>query len=1092
MNAITTVDMETEISRSLYRYIFNRVVSRPHAELRHNVHLDPISKSSHLNSFTFDGTYYQLPYIGSWFVFLVDNRHIHHIRLPEDKTAVTCLADRKAMNKSTMGYCTRHHIDVRIICSSTGRSIPRRQVFVYPASDQQFLFMINKETIEKYTSTAEQAPNDLWINFYYHHSSLFKVSDYSSIDKYEIQSFLMKAMSPQSHAYRNGYLLLSPNSISESDITGDDQLELVEDPDIVGYFDVEIKEDYSSNGLYTLFHIPKNLNPDNDIIGHGVCDVVLYKEGYKNEGLMLSRAKTTRYVQTLTHNDFGIVTTFLRSYGANIDHDTKLMARVFVRNHHRKDLTLTRDANYTNCLYRLNDDLIVQHLTGKLNVPCWTAASLSKSKYAKILDTDYSKIVPSDLSDSIGALGYATSADTICKRVFHIPITSGVMPSFNISLPLCYAGCDDIIAHVYIDGLMIDNEHIRYKKNKQFLHIDILDGLQLGPYGCDMKSYEQYWNDLEHKETAYFTVEVFEGTPYRAKRVDVPSNSKKEIVVDQDYRIYLITPIDNINRIKNKTILNRFKSDVTYRELTNAEYQTIIDLELEYPYRKLSFTNKSGKTLSYLVVSKHAYAKICGVEHQLKEMNYDIFCSHLLTVDALEFPEYTEDQDGYAIEETTNYIRVPYLNRDQPILAYLNHKELTEGLDFNIFKIDGTVSSQYAGQFIVFQNVDYLTVANNIFEAFSISESKIVSTSGFLTDGSPALEGYLASYGNTGVLFTDGKAYSHIPSTMIGIYDTKLHKTIRKGAESKIRAFIPYCLKRIFDRYAKQDTETLDIVLNYMSTVENDLEAPAVIERSHHIYSIFLQYITEQVLRGKLIYDPLWSDASIKQSVKKYEDLIDYDIGLSPDNIEVTDPLKFIEPPKSGIDYRFVDVLPTYRLDMQDADLIIRDKYPIIQISNSSIESVNGVYICKNPDLSFIRPGERYCDHTQNGIVPTNMPTDDDRFNDQTRQVWENSSGAMICHIGQYWVLLDSNNIMRQKAFDIRGVDDIWNLTWEAVNDNDITVSTTDIEIHTAGEFPARRIAYTTKISDRNFLTKVARMYLKKDLVQDGVNIDEQ
>ena len=74
MNAITAIDMETEISRSLYRYIFNRVTSRPHAELRHNVHLDPISGSSQLNSFTFDGSYYQLPYSGSWFVFLVDNR----------------------------------------------------------------------------------------------------------------------------------------------------------------------------------------------------------------------------------------------------------------------------------------------------------------------------------------------------------------------------------------------------------------------------------------------------------------------------------------------------------------------------------------------------------------------------------------------------------------------------------------------------------------------------------------------------------------------------------------------------------------------------------------------------------------------------------------------------------------------------------------------------------------------------------------------------------------------------------------------------------------------------------------------------------
>ena len=1085
MNAITAIDMETEISRSLYRYIFNRVTSRPHAELRHNVHLDPISGSSQLNSFTFDGTYYQLPYSGSWFVFLMDNRHVHHIRLPEDRTATTCLADRKQLNNMLMGYCTKHHIDVRIICSSTGRSIPRRHVFVFPASDQQFLFMISRTAIARYTSSAESSPTDLWINFYYHHTSLFKVTEYSSTDTYEIQRFLMKAINRQYHAYRNGYLIMEPNKLSINDIAPDDHLELVEDPDIVDYFDVEVKEDYLSDGYHTLFHIPKKMNPDNEIIGHGVCDIVLYKDGYKNEGIVLNRAQTKDYVQTLTHNDFGISTAFLRNYGSHINRPGALMARVYVRNHHRKDLTLTREANYTDCLYRLTDEQIVDHLLGKLDVPCWTAASLAQSAYAKILDTDYSVIVPEDLNDSINALGYATSADTICKRVYHIPVTPGVQPSFNLSLPLCYAGCDDIIAHVYIDGFMIDNEHIRYKKNKQFVHIDILDGIQIGPYGCNMKSYVQYWNDLEIKETAYFTVEIFEGTPYRAKKITVPAHGTADVVVDQDYLVYLESPVDSINRIQSKTIYKRFSPKFTYREMTKSEYQTIIDTYLEGPYRKLTFKNMSASPRTYLVVSKNAYAKICGVEHQLKEMNYDIFCTHLLTVDALEFPDLVDGE----IEETQEHIKIPYLNKDQSVLTYLNHRELTRGLDYQIYQINGVISSQYAGQFIVFQNVDYLTVANNIFEAYCISEAEIISTHGFLTDGSPTLEGYLASYANTGVLFADGRAVSRPPSTVVGVYDTNLHHSIRKGAEAKIRAYIPTCLKSIFDKYAKYDPSTLTTVLNYMNSISVDTESPAILERSHHIYSIFLQTITEEVLRGRLKYDLSWTENKIRQVLKMYEDLIDFDIGLGKPNVEVTDPNKFIQPPVSGLDYRFVDVLPTYRLDTNESDLVVHDKYPVVRISDSLHEDINGSYICMNSDLSFIRPGERYCEHTTDGIVRKNYEVSNDKFNDRTQEIWQNTAGCMISHIGPHWVLLDSNNIMRAKAWDPRGEGNIWSLAWESMDDTTFQISTTEIEIHTAGEFPARRIAYTTNISDRNFLTKVARMYLNKDLVADGVNI---
>ena len=455
-------------------------------------------------------------------------------------------------------------------------------------------------------------------------------------------------------------------------------------------------------------------------------------------------------------------------------------------------------------------------------------------------------------------------------------------------------------------------------------------------------------------------------------------------------------------------------------------------------------------------------------------------------VDALEFPDFTEMDE---VVETNNRIQVPYLNKDQELLVYLNRRELTQGLDYQIYQIQSQQRGSFSGQFIVFQNVDYLTVANNIFEAYSIMEFKMISTAGFLTDGRPTLDGYLADYGNSGILFTDGKCYSREPNNMVGMYDVLLHTSIRAGASAKIRAFIPDCLKQIFDKYAKYDPSTLKSVLDYIETTRMDEESPAIIERSHHIYSIFLQTITEEVLRGKLEYSESWTDDRIKANLRKYENLIPFDIGLNSENRSITDPLKFIQTPDSGLDFRFVDVLPTYRLDPYDPDLVVNDKYPVVRISESSHTDLNGTYICMNPDLSFVRPGERYCSHTANGVKRMNYVVNEDKFNDKTQEVWQSSNGCMISHIGPYWVLLDSNSVLRARAWDPKGDYNIWTLDWESLDETTFQISTTEIEIHTAGEFPARRIAYTTNISDRNFLTKVARIYLNSDLVQDGVNI---
>lgn len=1149
MSTVTPVNVEQEVSRSLYRHIYNSVYSKPYSELRQNIHLDPLFMSALANSFRVMGQPLRLPSSENWYIYMVDNAKVQHVCLP-DRGSWVCLADRMVQGTLVPGYCTDHAIDLRIVSSSTGLCLPRRKVFVQksPFGDY-YLIAISQGAARACGITGTFTPDDIWMSVYYHHvGSGFKVTHYSTDSSENIEGFINAAQADHVQVYHNGRVVLHPEELTLGDIQLNDYAEIVTDPDIVGYFDMPVAGSYTDGALaYTLFHIPKRYNPNNDILSHRVCDLVVYSVDRKNKSLYVTRPQTEEYFKTITHNDFGVHTGFLHQNAELIYQDVKeedrpknlaYFVRCYVRNHHREDLVLSHSANYLDCLYQLTDNEIISQLTGH-GFDCWSAAKLVHSDYAKVLDTSYQKIVPTDLSSSVGALGYEYSAETLCKRVYHTLINPTMQRTLTLTLPMCYVGCEDLIAHVYIDGLMLDNDHITYKKDKQCLTLTFDESIQIGPYGFQTLSLMEYYKTVDWSKHNYFTVEVFEHVPYRAAKLTLRPGESTTLAVDQDYLVFLEVPLSGSNKVKENYLYKRFNVSTSYRELLDREYNLYVKEDtFEDDIRSVTVTNKGQNPHTFYVVSKHAYAKIYGTEHQMREMNYDIFCSALLTVDAVEFDRIVDEE----IEEHTNHIRIPYLNRNNQLLCYLNHRELVNGLDCGTYSID-TTDRCFCGQFTVFQNVDYLTVANNILEVISIGESTLMETCGFATEGRPTLEAYWSFFKNTGLLFLDGKAISVNPDEVMDLYHTEL-RNHRKGASAKLRAFIPQCLKQILDKYGSPDPETTKTVLDFMDQREVDTEDPAIISRSHHIYSIFLQTVTEAVLRGWLNYSPDWTNAQIKNNLKPYVTMIKYDLGLSDKNIEVTDPAKFIQPPKSGIDYRFVDVLPSYRVDSSEPDLSIPDKFPLMVVDGSNFDSINGNFYCLNPDLSSIRPGERY----------KPLFVDRSRYNDNTLMVWENGKGSKIMHHNtkdgsdcHTWVMYDAAGIPRYHAHDSVGTDKIWALDWQPmlvkIDSGDtlyyyelpeqdpvvverlpleeshilpedtpvehlpiywtdithgteedigdpITISTIDIVIDTAGEFPGYRLAYTTDIRDRNFLTKVANLYLNKDLVTDEVHYE--
>lgn len=1083
---VKDTDVKEEIGKSLFRHISHHISCRPYSEYRHNINLRPVFATMKSNVASIRGVTVNLPSIGRWYLYYVDNTVLMDVKLPNSSEWV-CLSDRIVKQRRVAGFCSQHKMDIRVVVGTTSLCIPRKFVFVMKnPTENSFLFAINQEAMRKLSLSNRESLDDIWISFYYHHIDAdFNISNYSTSVSDEISTFVTAANKVNSIALLNGEVVVS--NISESDVEANSYAEIVRDSTLVGYVDVDLSNTYINKDGKSriLVHIPKELNQNNDILNHRVCDFVVIPEGSKT-GRYITRQNTEDKFFTLTHNDFGIDTSLIDYYTDLLHANCKL--RVYVRNHKKVGLVLSRDSKYIACLYRLDDATICKNLLGHTSMTMWSATELEhNSPYSDIVDKYLEHTYEDNFDTWVNCLGYPTAIDVACKRVFHMLATPDLLHKFYIALPAYYLG-KKVTAHVFLNGKLLDPDHVRCETDLQFLKIYIDPSYRFSDDFTNNHpvSLDQYLEAQFYGKKPYFTVEIFENPEYRAGAYVLDTNESVTIYVDQDYVIYRSVDFNDKNKLPDDYIYNRFPFQTSYRELMTGETMRMVHVEdVEGTIlKKITITNTSTKH-KFIVASKNAYAKLYGVELQLKEMNYDIFCSHALSVKARPWPEYDE-ASATILPESPKRIRIPYLNTNQELLVYLNRRELTQGLDYKVYQAK-TLTKNLCGQFVISQNVDYLNVAANVFEVYAVTEKNALCISGFLTEGRSAFESYYSLFPNSGLLITDGFIYNHAPSTVVGEYSSNLHtwcdachncntyKEIRKGASTKIRAMMPYQFSEFTDeRKLATDIENMKLVTNYMESVEHDLEAPAIIERSHHIYSTFIQTVIELVCRDMLIYNVNWSDQEIRDALSPYESMLKYDIGMSEENIEVTDPNMFIQPPVSGLDYRFVDVLPTYRIEPLIPDLTIYDKYPLLIIKGSEIDSINGNYICDNPD-----------------------PTGPITFgvNEHTTKVWKNEKGSYIIHQilpddGRYWIIHDNEGREHYRGKDTVGVGDVWRLKWEAINcNNPITVTPVRIAINTQGEFLARRVSFTLRANDRTFLTRVAKLYLNKDLVLDGVNI---
>ena len=1045
MMTLVNPDREFEITRSLNTHVFHTVHGRPHHDYRHNISLYPVFQGPKSNVINVNSTSIRLPSSGRWFIYGMHCNAVMDINLPMGDSWV-----------SLEEYGNETHVDIRPVVVETRRVVPRGSVHILKnPKEHAFLLAIRKDDIVGLLpDSSSETVVEINVNIYYHQRETdFSIRTFRELGRRSVKEAFYAEASKEPDIHRQVYVDGKLTDFHNED--GTTRLRMIDIPDtavceivtdstIIGKLEIRSDDETSQykgkdNQTRVLCHIPKAWNPEMRLLTRDMIDVFVRINN--TESIYIDRTNTDRDFGTITHQDIGICKILIDRY--------KLDAPIVVYVRTREDeVQMWRDPDYRLALYHLDDDLIVDNLLGKTPMKIWEAGALEGSRWTDFVDHCLRDLKTDDLSDLIKGYGYLNSADAVCDRTVWITILPELQKRFYVPVPECYLDSEEMDAHVFLHGRMIDKDRYRCERWHQFLILDFdnLNGFQPGER---------------------LAIEFFERSEFKCRPVTIPPFETVTLSVDQDVEIYRVYELNDWNVIPDKRIYKRFNVPVTYLPFIQAEYeQFVTEEEQDDGTVWLTIRNTTPTEMSVLVTSKHTYQKIYGVEINLKAMNYDIWCSHLLTVKGKLFP-LVEDGTVEEIDEEET-LEIPYLDRDRNALVYLNGRELTRGLDYEQYAI---LSSQscIGGQFVVIQNSDYLRMLLNRIEVYAINERQVAYDTGFLTEhATESVLAYLSYFPNIGSLFVDGVLTEVTEDSRMAVPTGDN----RNGANYKIRALIPECLSKTLDQYGTFNQKNLKTVVAYMDSVENTIPELVIIPHSHHIYSTYLQTITEAVLRKWIKVNPKWDDAAMLRIISEYDDMKEFDIAFKKENKPPETLEEFIKSPV-GLDYRFVDVLPSYRVQIYDYfDLDVVDTYPLVTVTGSNDESINGNYCCINPNAW----------HTTD--ITARHP------NAETYKQWENvdmDSWSRIGYIYPYWIIYDLNERECYRAYEPLAKGPFWDLEWVACRPGYMPIQMTwaMVEIHARNELPTNRFQYTHDINERNFIQRVAGLTLPKDLAKD-------
>ena len=677
-------------------------------------------------------------------------------------------------------------------------------------------------------------------------------------ERTEIFKYISECGNNRDHltVFVNGYeTYLKDASI----FTMDSYIDVIHDENIVITYDVDLEKNNhiffsDKDEVYKqLIHLPKELNPNNEIFTHNTMTLYVRaknKDGSIGNGVYLHRC-ARRSVSQVTHNDIAIPTFILDAFKDHLNNQ-KVTLHIQIRRHDKNNV-LVRDKSYIDLLYQLDDSTIIDHLLGKIwpeKLDFWKASSLEKSKYVEMMFDIPNIITIDNMYDYIEGLGYYQTISLLCQRVQHSVITEWFGGGLYFNKPYLYQN-NKIYPLVYINGEKINNSHVLIN-NDEHLKVGIGVDSTVKVNTGDIMTVEMY---LDGSDRIFGFIPTEENS-----YIDIPYSS-----YDLLEEIELVTPEKGLGE----------EIHYYYTKPKDLEGFLSVTKSPDIPeFTRLTFA-PSLYNKTFIIQST---TRVFRVEKSIDDL--------MVNGDPLIL-----DMDQFA-EGIDRFVPIYYSPR---VIVFLNGKYLIKDLDYVVAELRDH-NNNFIGRKLVIQNFQYLQESNNKVEFFITSAETENAVHGFVIDDKAYNENELALlFDNMSVIHIDG----HLEHNAInkGSYIQLPVTKYRQGAPFECSTALPSMVKAFIDYYHENDDlSRIEILNEYFYGKKPPYPDKIILNESHKCYSVFTAPVIRDIVNGtsNITLDPD-TDRFIKQ-------LIDYrqfrDIDLVYNN---------------KLDLRFVDVYPHYR-----------------------------------------------------------------------------------------------------------------------------------------------------------------------------------
>jgi len=639
-------------------------------------------------------------------------------------------------------------------------------------------------------------------------------------------------------------------------------VEIINDPDILGKFTIDTTNpaqyktfvDSSDGKTKVIVHIPKNYNFKNLLVTHNTCDIYIRPKFIMDDtrpeylqsrmsGLFISRVNTDEHIGQITHNDFYISTELINSY-KNKYGLTDVTLNIVVRRAGKNDI-LTQERNYIEMLYMLEDDEILQFLSGSgdPSFPFWKADVLANSGYSKTLYQLQKPEVYGDLSMYLKMFGYLNCLNLACRKVAAWNAGQFYGGSMLARIPVALLHAKAITCIPTIGGRRLNPDEYVVKRMGNELAVDISADVSIA-YQTGM------------------AFEIFEDIEPRAE-LFTPTSGNNKIEVEGEVLVYRVRPVGTFTK---NLVTTSYQPTNSYQPVTTG-WSITTSGDKSYA----TFT--SGYNIEYLVVSKYGLKTVHKSSFTVESLNGDVISTKLMTTTCRKW--------------TSNAtITIPVLWNAN--IVYLNGRELADPIDYVTDRL--TNSSGYLiGYAYHITGIDHLHHETNTLEVVTIPDMEVAKLNDFSHNNTnDIILSTLMWYNNISMLTADGLPVNVEKGTTEALF---MAGAIPGGALLHTRIALPRPLVALFEEASSGTDMTIANDMSRLQLIQEFLKQRKVreyklskIDKSHNLYSIVLALIMRDYLKGTLSINP---NNSIPPQVTTYTNLSSYDLLMQNNTLSI-------------------------------------------------------------------------------------------------------------------------------------------------------------------------------------------------------------